>query len=200
MFTLGISVFGHCALFWQFNFLYAIFLWHFSGVAQIRLHTCTHKHTDTKHVCVYIHTYTLVANTHTLAANTHTHTRIFYFISVFVFVQLCNNHFCAANSFPLALVSLEVCTCVCACVYAQQSPANFVGFIYAQCATALHTSWRSRRTEMNFHGNFTKTNPPETSIYYTYPPISPAARTDFNLRSTHPLATPLSHRFLRLSA
>lgn len=167
MFTLGISVFGHCALFWQFNFLYAIFLWHFSGVAQIRLHTCTHKHTDTIHVHM---------NTYTHSQQTHTHTRIFYFISVFVFVQLCNNHFCAANSFPLALVSLEVCTCVCACVYAQQSPANFVGFIYAQCATALHTSWHSRRTEMNFHGNFTKTNPPwNLHLLYlsTYFPCGP---------------------------
>lgn len=33
-------------------------------------------------------------------------------------------------------------------------------FIYAHSATALHTSWRSRRTKMNFHGNFIKTPSP----------------------------------------
>lgn len=88
---------NHCALFWQFNFLYAIFLWHFSSVAQIRLHTCTHNTQAHKHI-------------------EHTHTFIFYFISVFAFVQLCNNHFCAANSFPLALVSLRVRDCTWVCV------------------------------------------------------------------------------------
>lgn len=141
-------------MFWQFNYLYAIFLWHFSGVAQICLHTCTHKHKrkHTHSTCTHTHS----QQTHTLAS----------FIS-FQSLPLCN---CATiifapqihfrlRSFHFECARLCMCVCVCVeCVYAQQSPANFVRFIYAHCATALHTSWRSRRTEMNFHGNFIKTN------------------------------------------
>lgn len=97
--------------------------------------------------------------------HTHTHSHFLFHFSLCLCATVQQSFL--RRKFISACARFTWSVHVCACVYAQQSLANFVGFIYAQCATALHTSWRSRRTEMNFHGNFTKTNP--LNPQFTYP-------------------------------
>lgn len=107
------------------------------------------------------HTHTTLVHTHTHSKHTHLHLLFHFSLCLCATVQqsFLRRKFISACARFTWSVHGCVCVCVCVvCVYAQQSPANFVRFIYAHCATALHTSWRSRRTEMNFHGNFIKTN------------------------------------------
>lgn len=149
-------------MFWQFNFCMQFSFWAFQA---LRKFVYTHKH-----------------------AHTHTHTggccvaSIFYFISFFAFVQLCNNHFCTANSFPFALVSLWVCVWVCV----QQSPANFVRFIRIRAVQQRCILFGSSGyPEMNFHGNFIKARAPPS--LYLFPAACHVARNaDFNLRHRAP--------------